>query len=217
MYLWAKKKFPMSGAMRKYYDDTKGCDFKMFNHENEKLLINDENFNKKILTGDGVCLFFSKVFDQTGKNRLPTIKPKLKKILVDFGLVQTCVEINQKLNFIKVWYIDEQAVSLKGLLLQRFNQSKSNQAIELSISLEGSLVVTPDKSGKVKTYSGLTKFLFQEFIQPTKSSSMIDDDPFNEIKTIIQKGNLAPTMPLESIFRGELDEWSEMNFLPPRN
>lgn len=76
----------MSGAMRKYYDD-KGCDFKMFNNENEKLLINDENFNKKFLTGDGVCLFFSKVFDQTGKNRLLTIKPKLRKILVDFGLV----------------------------------------------------------------------------------------------------------------------------------
>ena len=188
--------------MRKYYDD-KGCDFKMLNNENEKLLINDENFNKKFLTGGGVCLFFSNVFYQTGKNKLSTIKPKLRRILVDFGLVQTCIEIDQKLDFIKVWYVDEQARELKNFLLQKFNQDKISQAIGLSISLEDSLVVPPDR-GKIKTYTGLTKLLFQEFISASTPISLIDDNPFNEIKEVIRKGNLAPIIPLESIFRGEL-------------
>ena len=175
----------------------------MCNSENEKLCFKDKNFNQKVLADGGVCLFFKNVFDQTMKSKVPVIKPKLKKILIDFGLCQTYLEINQKLNFIKVFYKDESARELKNVLLQKFNKAKSNQAIELSISLEGSLVTPPDK-GKIRTYTGLTKLLFQEFISASTPISMIDDNPFNEIKEIIQKGNLKPTEPLESIFRGEL-------------
>ena len=175
----------------------------MCNSENEKLCFKDKNFNQKVLVNGGVQLFFKNVFDQTTKSKVPVIKPKLRKILIDFGLAQTALEINQKLNFIKVFYKDESARELKNVLLQKFNKAKSNQAIELSISLEGSLVTPPDK-GKIRTYTGLTKLLFQEFISASTPISMIDDNPFNEIKEIIQKGNLSPTIPLESIFRGEL-------------
>lgn len=176
----------------------------MFNIENEKLIFNDKNFNQKVLTGGGVQLYFSNVFDQTGKGKLPTIKLKLRKILIDFGLCQTALEINQKLDFIKIFYRDETARELKNFLLQKFNQKKSNQAIELSISLEDSLITLPDKERKIKSYPGLTKLLFQEFISESLSTSLIDNNPFNEIKEIIQKGNLSPSEPLESIFRGEL-------------
>lgn len=180
----------------------------MCTNENEKLLIDYENFNKKIykkiLTGDGVQLFFSNVFTSRKDDKLPEIKPKLKKILVDFGLCQTYLEINQTLNFIKVWYKDESAQELKNFLLQKFNQNENNQSIELSISLVSSLVTPPDK-GKIKTYTGLTKLLFQEFISASTSISLIDDNPFNEIKLIIQKGNLAASKPLESILMEGVD------------
>lgn len=175
------------------------------NSENEVLAADYEKNNQKFLANDGVQLYFSNVFVSNGESKLPTIKNKLRRILVDFGLCQTCMEINQ-MGFIKVWYIDEQAKELRGLLLQRFNdkEHKASQAIELSISLEGSLVSSLEVEREIKTYSGLTKLLYQEFIMEINSSSMIDNDPFNEIKTIIQKGNLAPTLPLESILRGEL-------------
>ena len=171
--------------------------------ENEIQVTSYEKNNQKVLVNGGVCLFFKNVFDQNFKSKVPVIKPKLKKILIDFGLCQTYLEINQKLNFIKVFYKDESARELKNVLLQKFNKAKSNQAIELSISLEGSLITPPDK-GKIKSYLGLTKLLFQEFISASKSVSMIDDNPYNEIKEIIQKGNLSPSEPLSSIFRGEL-------------
>lgn len=174
-------------------------------NENENEQLFDENFNQKFLADGGVHLYFSSVFDQTVAGKLPTIKHKLRKILVDFGLCQTCMEINQRLGFIKVWYIDEQAKELRGLLLQRLNEHRTSQAIELSISLEGSLVSLLDKEGKIKNYTGLTKLLFQEFIQPTKSSSMIDDNPLNEMKTIIQKGNLAASKPLSAILAEGVD------------
>ena len=164
----------------------------------------DEKNNQKVLVNGGVCLFFKNVFDQNFKGKVPSIKPKLRKILVDFGLCQTVLEINQKLDFIKIFYKDEFARELKGLLLQKFNKTKSNQAIELFISLEGSLVTPPDREGKIKSYPGLTKLLFQEFISELMSYSLVDDNPYNEIKSIIQQGNLSPTIPLESIFRGEL-------------
>ena len=176
----------------------------MCNSENEIQVTSYEKNNQKVLVNGGVQLYFSNVFDQTTKSKVPVIKPKLKKILLDFGLCQTALEINQKLNFIKVFYKDEQAKELKGLLLQKFNQKKSNQAIELSISLEDSLVTPLDKEVGIKTYTGLTKLLFQEFIAESSSVSLVDDFPFNEMKEIIRKGNLAPTEPLESIFRGEL-------------
>ena len=172
--------------------------------ENEKLCFNDEKNNQKVLTNGGVQLYFSNVFSSNGEGRVPVIKSKLKKILVDFGLCQTALEIDQRLNFIRVWYKDEQTKELKGLLLQRFNQSKSNQAIELSISLEDSLVSPPDKEGKIKSYPGLTKLLFREFISESTPISMIDDSPYNGIRKIIQQGNLSLTIPLESIFRGEV-------------
>ena len=172
--------------------------------ENEIQVTSYEKNNQKVLTDGGVQLYFSNVFSSNGEGRVPVIKPKLKKILVDFGLCQTALEIDQRLNFIKVWYKDEQAKELKGLLLQRFNQSKESQAIELFISLEGSLAV-PSSKGKIKSYPRLTKLLFQEFISASTPISLVDDNPYNEIKSIIQQGNLSPSEPLESIFRGELD------------
>ena len=171
--------------------------------ENEIQVTSYEKNNQKVLVNGGVCLYFSNVFLPSESGKLPMIKNQLRKILIDYGLCQTYLEINQKLNYIKVWYKDEQAKELKGLLLQKFNQKKSNQAIELFISLEGSLIVPPDK-GKIKSYPGLTKILFQEFISKSAPISMIDDNPYNEVKTIIQQGNLSPSEPLESIFRGEL-------------
>ena len=174
------------------------------NTENEIQQLYDENFNQKVLANGGVCIYFGNVFLSVDGNKLPTIKHKLRKILVDFGLCQTCIEIAQKLNFIEVWYVDPKSTELKGLLLQRYNSSKESQAIEINIEIEGSLVSPSSKEGKLKRYNGLTKLLYQEFIQPTKSSSMIDDSPYNEMKTIIKQGNLAPTVPLQSIFRGEL-------------
>ena len=114
------------------------------------------------------------------------------------------MEINQELNYIKVWYRDLQATELKGLLLQKFNQSKESQAIELVISLEGNLVSSSKISREVRTYTGLTKLIYQEFIQSTESNSMIDDSPYNQIREFIKQGNLSPTVPLESILRGEL-------------
>ena len=163
-----------------------------------------ENFNQKFLVNGGVQLFFGNVFLPVEGEKLPMIKNKLRKILVDFGLVQTCIEIDQKLDFIKVWYKDPKATELRGNLLQRFNQSKESQAIEISISLEDSLVTPPDKEGKIKTYTGLTKLIYQESIQSTESRTLIDDNPYNEMKEIIKQGNLSPCVPLESIFRGEL-------------
>ena len=178
----------------------------MCTNENEVKQLFDEKNNQKVLTDDGVCLFFSNIFDQTDDNKLPMIKLKLRRILVDFGLCQTCMEINQRLGFIKVWYIDEQAKELRGLLLQRLNdkEHRTSQAIELSISLEDSLVTLPDKEGKIKNYTGLTKLIYQEFIQPMESRSLVDDDPFNEMKEIIKQGNLASSLPLSAIYRGEL-------------
>lgn len=172
----------------------------MCTNENEKLCFNYENFNQKYLTNGGVCLYFSNVFDQTGKGKFLTIKHKLRKILVDFGMCQTFMEINQRLNFIKVWYVDEQAIELKELFvpLRNDNKTKESQAIELNINLEDSLVTPPDK-GKIKTYTGLTMLIYQEFIQPIESRSLVDDNPFNEMKEIIKQGNLSPTEPLSAI------------------
>ena len=173
--------------------------------ENDFEQLFDEENNQKFLVNDGVQLYFSNVFDQTIEGRVPTIKRKLRKILVDFCLCQTCMEINQKLNYIKIFYADPKSIELKGLLLQRFNQIKESKAIELSISIEGNSVIPPDREGKIKTYTGLTKLLFQEFIEETSSRSMVDNSPYDEMKTIIKQGNLAACMPLESIFRGAVD------------
>ena len=175
------------------------------NTENEIGQLCYEKNNQKVLANSGIQLYFGNVFLPVDGNKLPTIKHKLRKILVDFGLVQTCLEINQELNFIKVWYVDPKSIELKGLLLQKYNNSKESQAIELNINLEGSLVVPPKTSREVKTYTGLTKLLFQEFISESRSYSLVDDNPFNEMKIIIQKGNLAACVPLQSIFRGEVD------------
>ena len=177
----------------------------MFNSENEILVVSYEKNNQKFLTNGGVSVYFGNVFLHA-EGKLPTIKHKLRKILVDFGMCQTCLEINQELDFIKVWYQDFQATELKGLLLQRFNdRNRESQAIEISMSLEGNSCSSSKVSRGIKTYTGLTKLLFQEFIQPTESKSLIDVSPYNEIESIIRKGNQSPSVPLESIFRGEVD------------
>lgn len=181
--------------------------FAMCTNENEIQQLGYQKNNQKFLVDGGVCIYFANVFSPPEKGKLPMIKHKLRKILVDFGLVQTCMEINQELNFIRVWYRDSKAMELKELYvpLQRFNQTKESQAIELVIGLEGNMCSPPKVTRGIRTYTGLTKLLFQEFIQPTESSSMIDVSPYNEIETIIRKGNLAPTMPLESIFDKGVD------------
>lgn len=179
----------------------------MCNNENEVKQLFDEKFNQKVLINGGVQLYFSSVFDQTVAGKLPTIKHKLRKILVDFGLCQTILEINQKLNFVKVWYRDEQAVELKELFvpLRRDNKTKNSQAIELVINLEGNSCSPPKIFREIRTYTGLTKLLFQEFIQLTKSRSLVDDDPYNEMKEIIKQGNLAAPEPLSTILAEEVD------------
>lgn len=169
--------------------------------ENDFEQLFDEENNQKFLVNDGVQLYFSNVFDQTIEGRVPTIKRKLRKILVDFCLCQTCMEINQSLGSITIWYQDPKAKELKELFvpLRRDNKTKESQAIEINIDLEGSSCSSPKVNREIRTYSGLTKLIYQEFIQSTESSSMIDSDPYNQMKTIIRKGNLAPTVPLESI------------------
>ena len=174
-------------------------------NENEIKQLGDENFNQNYLANDGVCAYFGNVFDYANKDRVPMIKHKLRKILVDYGLCQTHVEINQSLDFIKVWYQDLQSTELRGLLLQRYNSKKRSQAIELIIDLEGSLVVPPDREGKIRIYTGLTKLLFQEFISESRSYSLVDSNPYNQIESIIRKGNLAASEPLSSILAEGVD------------
>ena len=182
--------------------------FAMFNSENEIRAVSYESFNQKFLTNGGVSVYFGNVFTSPEKGKLPTIKHKLRKILVDFGMCQTCMEINQELNYIKVWYQDFKAMELKEFYVpfQRFNDKnhKSSQAIEISMSLEGGVCSPPKITRGIKTYTGLTKLLFQEFIQLTESRSLSTNDPFNEIKEVIRKGNLAASEPLCCIFRGEV-------------
>ena len=175
----------------------------MIENENKQLCY--ENFNQKFLVNGGVCLFFGNVFDQIDRDKLPMIKYKLRKILVDYGLCQTCLEINQRLDFIKVWYRDLCAVELKGKLLQKYNSTKESQEIELAISLEGSLVSLPSNIVGIRTYTGLTKLLFQEFISESRSYSLVDDNPFNEMRNIIKQGNLASTLPLSAILAEGVD------------
>lgn len=179
----------------------------MCTNENEVQQLCYENFNQKVLMDGGVQLYFSNVFVSNGESKLPTIKSKLRKILVDYGLCQTSVEIDQKLNFIKVWYQDPKAMELKELFvpLRRDNKTKNSQAIELVINLEGSLVIPLKTERGTKTYTGLTKLIYQEFIEETKSSSMIDDNPYNQIETIIKQGNLSPTEPLSAILAEGVD------------
>ena len=176
-------------------------------NENENKQLFDEKNNQKFLANSGVCVYFSNVFDYANRDRVPMIKHKLRKILVDFALCQTCMEISQELNYIKVWYIDPKSTELRGILLQRYNdkEHKSSQAIELNISLEGSLVTLPEKEGKIKSYSGLTKLIYQEFIQSTESSSMLDDDPYNQMRKIIEQGNSQPSLLLTSNFGEGVD------------
>lgn len=177
------------------------------NTENEIGQLYDENFNQKVLVNGGVSVYFWNVFLSSNDGKLPMIKNKLRQILVDYGLCQTCIEIDQKLNFIKVWYRDPKAIELKELYvpLRRDNNTKESQAIELVISLEGSMCSPPKISRGIKSYTGLTKLLFQDFISESRSYSLADDNPFNEMKIIIQKGNLAACVPLESIFSEGVD------------
>ena len=55
-------------------------------NENEIGQLCYENFNQKFLTNGGVCIYFGNVFSSVGEGKLPTIKYKLRKILVDYGM-----------------------------------------------------------------------------------------------------------------------------------
>ena len=176
-------------------------------NENDFEQLGYEKNNHRILINGGVQLYFSNVFDQTIEGRVPTIKRKLRKILVDFCLCQTCMEINQSLGSITIWYQDPKAKELKEFFvpLRRDNKAKESQAIEINIDLEGSLCSPLKVNRGIKSYPGLTKLIYQEFIEEPKSSSMLDDNPYDEMKTIIRKGNLAPTEPLSSILAEGVD------------
>ena len=100
------------------------------NSENEIQPVKYENFNQKFLINNGVSVYFGNVFlPSNDGSKLPMIKSKLRKILVDFGMCQTCLEINQELDYIKVYFRDELAKELKGTLLYRYNQTKESQTI----------------------------------------------------------------------------------------
>lgn len=173
------------------------------NNENEIRLPEYQNFNQKFLTNDGVCAVFMNAFGEVAEGKLPTIRPKLRKILVDFSLRKTYVELNPILGIVQVFFRDCLAEELRRFLLQKFNQSKTDQSVELNIRMD--VCPAPKKAdGQVKTYSGLTRFLFQEFIQQAEPRNLIDDDPYNQMKEIIKQGNISPSVPLESIFKGEL-------------
>ena len=178
------------------------------NSENEIGQLFYQNFNQKYLMNSGVRLFFGNVFLPVEGKKLPVIKSKLRKILVDFGLNGTHVEISQKLNSLSVYYRDLMAEELRKqcIPLRRDNGNKTSQAIELVIDTEGSLVF-PSSDGEIRTYTGLTRFIYQEFIEEQQIFSLADSSVmkfYEQMKKTIQKGNLAPTMPLESILRGEL-------------
>ena len=175
-------------------------------NENENKQLGYEKNNQKFLVNDGVHLYFSNVFDQTGEGKLPMVKHKLRRILVDYGMCQTCMEINQKLNFIKVFYADPQAKELKNFLLQRLNDfNKESQAVEVIISLEGQSCSPPEISRGIKSYPGLTNLLYQEFILESRSYSLVDGNPYNQMKEIIKCGNLQPSLPLTSILAEGVD------------
>lgn len=130
------------------------------------------------------------------------IKNKLRQILVNFGLNKTYMEINQELNSIVVWYRDLRATELRGKLLQRYNDKwhKKSQALEVNINLEGAISSPRSFDGQVRIYDGLTGLIYQEFIQPVESVGIPESIAFySKLQEIIQKGNLAACVPLESI------------------
>lgn len=181
----------------------------MLNNENENEQLGYQNFNQKFLCNGGVAIYFGNVFLPAENGKLPMLKSKLRQVLVDFGLSKTYAEINQELGCIKVLYQDFQSTELKGLLLQRFNDlNRESQAVEIDIAIEGYFVPSPKSSGQVRTYNGLTDLLYREFIIEPQVFSLSDSSVmefYEQMRKTIQKGNLAPPVPLESIFRGEVD------------
>lgn len=180
----------------------------MLNSENEIRAVSYENFNQKFLVNGGVCAYFGNVFLPVEDGKLPMLKLKLRQVLVDFGLSKTHTEINQKLGSVTIWYRDFKVNELKGRLLQKFNDfNKESQAVEVDIAIEGCFAPSPKSSGQVRTYTGLTDLLYREFIIEPQVFSLSDSSVmefYEQMRKTIQKGNLAPPVPLESIFRGEL-------------
>lgn len=175
--------------------------FAMCTNENGIWQLGYQNFNQKFLANEGVSVYFGNVFLPFEGKKLPVIKSKLRQILVDFGLSKTHVEINQELGSVTIWYRDSKSKELRGNLLQRYNDKwhKKSQAIEISISLEGGLS-SPSSDGQVRTYDGLTRLIYQEFIQPVESVGIPESIAFySKLQETIQKGNLAACVPLESI------------------
>lgn len=179
----------------------------MLSNENEIQQLGYENFNQKFLANSGVCVYFGNVFLPVEGQKLPVIKSKLRQILVDFGLSKTHVEISQELGSVTIWYRDPKAKELKGLLLQRFNDlNRESQALEINISLEDS-VSSPKGLGEIRTYTGLTRMLYQEFIKESKVFSLADSSVmkfYSDMREIIQKGNLAASEPLQAILTEEV-------------
>ena len=188
--------------------------FQIHNDENEKLLASYKNFNqneKFFLANNGVFVYFGKVFNfPEDKSKLPTIKPKLRRILVDYGL-KTYFEINRELNCITIYYQDSKAESLRGKLLQKYHMNPYNchpnsESVEIFISLTGSATLPKNLSGKIHQYEGLTEIFYQEFILPEIAQNLIEITEFEiQLKEIIKLGNSASQMPLESILKGELE------------
>lgn len=177
--------------------------------KNEVRQLYDKKNNQKFLINGGVRLFFNNIFLPNESDKLPMLKAKLRQVLVDFGLSRTHVEINQKLNSLSVYYRDPMAKELhkQCILLLRDSKSKSSQAIELVIDTEGNLV-SPNSDGEIKTYSGLTKLLYQEFILEPQVFSLADSSVmkfYADVKETIQKGNLVACVPLSAILTEEVD------------
>lgn len=175
------------------------------NSENEKLGLGYENFNQKFLCNNGVCAVFMNAFDEVVEGKLPMIKSKLRQVLVNFGLGKTYTELCPEVGIVRVYFRDCSAKELKGILLQKYNETKTDQSVELSIRTD--VCPAPKKAdGQVKTYTGLTKFLFQEFIQQAEPKNLTESLEFyTQLKSLIQKGNQSPPEPLQAIFRGEVE------------
>lgn len=107
------------------------------------------------------------------------------------------MEINQELNFITIWYRDLKAEELRGNLLQRYNYKwhKKSQTIEISINLEGGLS-SPSSDGQVRTYDGLTRLIYQEFIQPVESVGIPESIAFySKLQETFRRATKAPHSP----------------------
>lgn len=169
----------------------------------------------KKLINDGICATFYNSFESDGR----MLKNQLKKIIVDYNLKSTRLEVLRDVGMIKIYFIDKLAkVALKDKLLQsrshKFLQKNQqgqfenpqSQAVELNINLEGSLIDVGDyfkySSEYIRDYDGLTKLLYKEFFQIEQVKNISQSVEFyNKIKSIIAVGNAGYSYEIENILQ----------------